>query len=209
MTGDLMRSFGLNALGVSTVAAFFFYGYAPMQLPGGLLYDRFGPRLIITIAMSVCTMGAFIFSHAEGYVIAACGRLMMGLGGAFSFVGVLLVASRWFPAKYFALITGLLQLLGAVAAVVGQVPLAAVVQKIGWRSTLSGVVIVGVVIMILVPLVIRDYPRGVIPPKKKKLGRGRGYKLKENISKSANDSACLLFIFCLDADYCFCRIMGN
>jgi MFS family permease len=178
MTDDLMRSFGLNALGVSTLAAFFFYGYAPMQLPGGLLYDRFGPRLMITIAAVVCTIGALIFSQAQTYAVAAIGRLLMGAGGAFSFVGVLIVASRWFPAKYFSLIAGLLQFLGAAAAVVGQVPLAVVVAKIGWRSTLFDVFLVGVVIVILIPLIVRDYPKGVEVPERKKIGHGELFNLR-------------------------------
>jgi len=178
MTDDLMRSFGLSAFGVSTLAAFFFYGYAPMQLPGGLLYDRFGPRLVITLAAVICTLGAILFAQANNYALAAAGRLLMGIGGAFSFVGVLIVASRWFPAKYFALIAGLLQLLGAAAAVVGQVPLAAVVEKIGWRSTLTWVFFIGVIIVILVPLVVRNYPKGVEVPEQKKIGHGELYNLK-------------------------------
>lgn len=178
MTNDLMRTFGLSALGVSTLAAFFFYGYAPMQLPGGLLYDRFGPRRMITIAAAICTLGTFLFAHSNSYAVAAIGRLFMGIGGAFSFVGVLLVASRWFPAKYFALIAGLLQLLGATAAVVGQVPLAAVVAHMGWRETLSLVFWVGVVIVILIPLIVRDYPKGAEIPEKQKLGKGELHNLK-------------------------------
>lgn len=178
MTDDLMRTFGLSAFGVSTLAAFFFYGYAPMQLPGGLLYDRFGPRLVITIAAAVCTLGTFLFAHAHVYAVAAVGRLLMGIGGAFSFVGVLIVASRWFPAKYFALIAGLLQLLGAGAAVVGQVPLAAVVEKFGWQQTLAGVFYIGIVIVVLVPIFVRNYPKGVEVPEPKKPGHGEIFNLK-------------------------------
>lgn len=178
MTDDLMRSFGLNAIGVSTLTAFFYYGYAPMQLPGGLLYDRFGPRLIISLAVFICTLGALLFCKANSYGVAALGRLLMGVGGAFSFVGVLIIASRWFPAKYFALIAGLLQLLGSVGAIAGQVPLAAVVARIGWRQTIFSVFLVGVVLMILVPLIVRNYPKGVEVPEKKKLGHGELYNLK-------------------------------
>lgn len=195
MTDDLMRSFNLHAIGVSTLVAFFYYGYAPMQIPGGLLFDRFGPRVVITFAVAICTLGALLFSQASSYSIAAFGRCLMGVGGAFSFVGVLIIASRWFPAKYFAIIAGILQLLGAVGAVAGQVPLAVVVEHIGWRSTLFHVFLVGLVLMILVPLIIRNYPKGVEAPKKKKLGRGEFNNLKI-IFKNRQTFIIAIYSFC-------------
>lgn len=186
MTDDLMRSFSLNAIGVSTLAAFFYYGYAPMQIPGGLLYDRFGPRFVITTAVAICTFGALLFCKADSYGVAAFGRLCMGVGGAFSFVGVLIIASRWFPAKYFALIAGILQLLGAVGAIAGQVPLAIVVEKIGWRPTIFWVFLFGIILVILVPLIVRNYPKGVEIPttEKKKFGKGELQNLKAIFKKS-------------------------
>jgi MFS family permease len=143
-----------------------------MQLPGGLLYDRFGPRVVITAATAICMLGALFFAEAHSFFLAAVGRFMMGVGGAVSFVGVLLVASRWFPAKYFALIAGIIQALACVAAIAGQVPLADLVAKFGWRSTIFGIFIIGLVLVILIPLIMRDYPDGKVPPPKKKIGHG-------------------------------------
>lgn len=178
MTQDLMRDFNLDALGVSTLAAFFFYGYAPMQIPGGLLYDRFGPRAVVTAAALICALGALLFATAHSYALAAAGRLMMGIGGAFSFVGVLVVASRWFPAQYFALIAGLLQLLGCVGAIVGQVSLAVVVKQLGWRETLLWTFSFGILVAILIPIIVRNYPKGVPVPPKKKVGHGEWENIK-------------------------------
>lgn len=195
MTDNLMRSFSLNAIGVSTLAAFFYYGYAPTQIPGGLLYDRFGPRVVITCAVAICTLGALLFSQANSYGVAALGRFLMGVGGAFSFVGVLIIAARWFPAKYFAIIAGVLQLLGAIGAIVGQVPLALVVEHIGWRSTLFHVFLIGLVLMILVPIVIRNYPKGIEAPTKKKMGRGELHNLK-TIFKKRQTFIIAIYSFC-------------
>ena len=167
MTSELMSSFNLNAAGLSGLAAFFYYGYTPMQLPGGLLYDRFGPRVVVTGAALICTIGALLFVIAPSYEIAALGRLLMGVGGAFSFVGAFLLASRWFPSKYFPVITGLIQSLGCVAAVIGQVPLAVVVGVAGWRHTLLGVFVIGVLLVILMPIIIRDHPPGMKIEKQK------------------------------------------
>jgi MFS family permease len=178
MTDDLMRDFSLTAVGVSTLAAFFYYAYAPMQLPGGILYDRFGPRKMLTFAVAVCTLGALLFSQAHSFALAAVGRAMMGFGGAFSFVGVLLLAARWFPNKYFPVLAGIIQALGCIAAIVGQIPLAEVVGKFGWRPTLFTVFCIGVVLVILMPLIVRDYPKGAVIPEKKKIGRGEWENLR-------------------------------
>jgi MFS family permease len=184
MTDELMRDFSLDAGGLSTLVAFFYYGYTPMQLPGGLLYDRFGPRAVITFAAILCTLGDLFFCTAHSYALAAFGRFLMGAGGAMSFVGVLLLTSRWLPKKYFAVAAGLLQFLGSIAAIVAQVPLASVVKYEGWRPMLWQIFFVGVVIVIILPLVVRNYPDGVTPPPKKKLFHGEMHNLKLVLKKS-------------------------
>ncbi len=179
MTDDLMRDFSLNAASLSVLVAFFYYGYTPMQLLGGMFYDRCGPRFTITMAAVICTLGNLFFFTAHSYALAALGRFLIGIGGAMSFVGVLLLASRWLPKKHFALAAGILQCLGSLAAIVAQVPLALVVAREGWRTTLMDVFVVGLVIIVLLALFIRNYPAGVkAPVMEKKLGHGEWHNLK-------------------------------
>jgi MFS family permease len=102
----------------------------------------------------------------------------MGVGGAVSFVGPLILATRWFPAKYFAPISGLVQLLGAVGAVLGQVVLSHLVQQRGWRSAMMDAVFLGLILVVLVALIVRDYPKGTKVPPKEKLGQGEWHNLK-------------------------------
>lgn len=178
MTNELMRDLGLNAASLGTMAAFYYYSYTPMQLPAGLLFDRFGPRRLITLAILICALGAFLFGVTPNAVMASFGRFLMGIGSSFSFIGALLLVSRWFPPQYFALLTGLVQLMSSVGAIAGQVPLVTAINHWGWRSTVVSLAIVGCLLALLVWIVVRDSPEAVSkghkfqsPPKKGELKR--------------------------------------
>jgi MFS family permease len=158
MTEELMRSFQIDAGGLGVLSAFFYYGYTPMQIPAGLLLDRFGPRILLTLSMAVCGIGALAFGLTDNIVIASFSRLFIGLVSAFAFVGALVLASRWFAARYFALIVGLVQLMGCIGAIVGEAPVAIIVQQIGWRSTMFWSAAIGGVFAVIFWLVIRDNP---------------------------------------------------
>lgn len=164
ITNELLHDFALDAASLSVLAAFFFYAYAPTQLAGGILYDRFGPRILITAASLICALGTLSFAFGNSFAYLALGRFLMGLGGAFSFVGVLVLASRWLPEKYFAMVVGLLQSLGAVAAICGQVPLSVAVAHYGWRACFHVLFYAGLIISLCVWLFIRDWPEGNKPP---------------------------------------------
>lgn len=160
MTSQLMHDFGIGAAGVSFISAFYYYAYTPMQLPAGLLYDRFGPRRVLTVAILICTAGAFFFCGTTSVAMASAGRFMMGIGSAFSFIGALMLVARWFPPQYFALIAGLVQLMSSIGAISGQIPVAAAVNNFGWRHTLLWVAVAGLLLAAFVWLVVKDHPPG-------------------------------------------------
>lgn len=162
MTNELMQDLNLTAAGLGAMSAFYYYAYTPMQLPAGLLYDRFGPRLLLTIATLICAIGAFFFSYAHNAIFASVGRFLLGIGSAFSFIGALVLVARWFPPKYFALFAGIVQLMSSLGAVVGEAPLAAAVATWGWRSTINYVAIIGIILAILLWLIVRDHPNGSV-----------------------------------------------
>jgi MFS family permease len=166
MTNELMRDLNLNAASLGTMAAFYYYSYTPMQLPAGLLYDRFGPRRLITLAVLICAVGALLFGTAPSVFMASIGRFFMGIGSSFSFIGALLLVSRWFPPHYFALLTGLVQLMSSVGAIAGQVPLASAISHWGWRSTTICLSIIGIFLSLLIWTIVRDSPETVTQGKK-------------------------------------------
>lgn len=160
MTHELMRDLALDASGLGAMSAFYYYSYTPMQLPAGMLFDRFGPRRLITLAIIICALGAFFFSMTHGAMLASAGRMFMGVGSAFSFIGALLLIARWFPPQYFALLAGIAQAMSSLGALVGEVPLAEAVAKLGWRQSMFWLAIAGVLLAILIWIFVKDYPPG-------------------------------------------------
>lgn len=158
MTESLMSTFHVDAAIVGFISACYFYAYSPMQLAAGLLFDRFGPRILISMALIVCAMGAVFFAVADTLVLAGIGRFFMGIGSAFSFIGVLVLVARWFPPQYFALLAGIAQLMSSIGAIAGEVPLAAAVKSVGWRPAMIWIGGIGIILSILSWLIIRDNP---------------------------------------------------
>lgn len=158
ITHELMRDFHMDAKALGIMSAFFFYAYTPMQIPAGLLYDRFGPRILMTLMMALCSLGAVIFGSTHSVEMLSLARFMIGFASAFAFVGSLILAARWFPPKYFALITGLVQVMGCLGAIVGEAPVALVTPLIGWRNTFLYTAAIGAVITVLFWLILRDGP---------------------------------------------------
>lgn len=158
MTDDLMRAFQVQAGALGALSAFYFYAYAGMQMPIGVLMDRFGPRRILSGAMALCLVGSLIFALAEGLTTAAVGRTLIGAAVAFAYVGTMSIAATWFPPHRFSFLLGILQTVGMTGAIAGQAPLALVVSATGWRETVIGIGIVGAVLAVLIFLVVQEVP---------------------------------------------------
>ena len=159
MTKQLMRDFSIDAAALGWMASVYFYSYTLMQIPAGLLFDRFGPRTLLTAASFFCAFGILFFSLTKSIYPAAIGRFLMGIGSSFAFIGVLVVASRWFDKKYFPVFVGITQFLASIGAIAGEVPLAKAVQTFGWRDLMWTLMILGFVLGGIYILFLRDHPR--------------------------------------------------
>lgn len=160
MAQELMRAFNTDAVGVGLISSIFYLSYTPVQIFGGVSYDYFGPRKVMSIAIFVCALGALVFAFANTMHMALLGRLLMGAGSACSFTGALLLISRWFPLNYFAFVSALLQSMSSVGAVVGQIPLAYMVVHLGWEHSILSFSLVGFGLCILFAVFLRDYAPG-------------------------------------------------
>lgn len=158
MAESMMKTFGVTGQGFGVISAFYFYAYAPTQLPAGVLYDRYGPRKLMTFAIVLCAFGSAFFASTDSVFTACIGRFLIGIGSAFSFIGVLVLISRWFPPYYFAILAGVAQLMSSVGAMFGEMPLAALIDLVGWRSASFILAGVGFLLAILFWVFIRDYP---------------------------------------------------
>lgn len=158
MAESMMKTFGVTGEGFGFISAFYFYAYAPTQLPAGVLYDRYGPRKLMTFAIMLCALGSAFFASTDSVFTACIGRFLIGVGSAFSFIGVLVLISRWFPPHYFAILAGIAQLMSSIGAMFGEMPLAALINQVGWRNASFILAAVGFVLAICFWIFIRDYP---------------------------------------------------
>ncbi len=158
MAAPMMQTFGVSATGFGMISAFYFYAYAPMQLPAGLLFDRYGPRKLMTLAIILCASGSVFFASTTSIFTAAAGRFMIGFGSAFSFIGALVLLSRWFPPNHFAILAGIAQFMSSVGAIFGERPLAILIRAVGWRDASFILGGIGFILAALFWLFIRDYP---------------------------------------------------
>ncbi len=163
MVPELQRAFSVNgqyldATLVGHLSAFYYYSYTPMQLPVGLLMDRYGPRWILTLAVFCCAVGTVVFGSTESWFFAAAGRFAIGFGSAFAFVGVLKLASNWLPPNRFAMISGLTTTLGMVGAMQGDIILGDLIHDIGWRDTILYSSYIGFFLVPVIWLVVRNSP---------------------------------------------------
>jgi len=150
MVPELMNAFHVDATTLGLLTSFYFYAYAPMQLPVGLLLDRFGAKRLLTFAAIVCGFGAILFGIASYFLQASLGRLLLGFGSSFGFVAMVYVCSHWFPKSKRALLVGLANSIGMVGAFCGQGPLGIALQSVNWRVALIILGITGFFLAFLV-----------------------------------------------------------
>lgn len=158
MTQELMAEFFLAAAGLGNLSAFYLYGYVAMQIPTGLMVDRYGARRVLTAGAAVAAIGGLLFALASNLYVAYLGRLLIGGSVGVAWVGTLKLAAQWLPAQRFALASGLALAAGMSGAVSAGVPLAAAVEQFGWRPVMFGVAVLTAAICGAIWTVVRDDP---------------------------------------------------
>jgi MFS family permease len=94
MVSDLMEAFSVGAAVLGQLSALYFYPYALLQIPIGVLLDRFGARVLLSGAMAMAALGTIAFGLARSLELAYAGRFLIGAGSAVGFIGSLALASR-------------------------------------------------------------------------------------------------------------------
>jgi MFS family permease len=132
--------------------------YGGMQIPIGILLDRYGSRPIMTIGMVLMAAGQLTMALSPSIGIAIIARLLLGAGDAAIFPAVLRLVATWFPAQRGPLMVQFTGILGQAGQLVALVPLAAFLHATSWSITFGSIAGLGVLFSILVFLVIRNHP---------------------------------------------------
>jgi MFS family permease len=155
---ELSQEFHVSALMLGALSSMFLWPYIIMQMPVGMLVDRYGPHKLLTVTAALTGFGCIAFALAHGLFVAQLGRFLMGFGASFAFVGALKLATMWFCPTRFGLLAGFTQALGMLGAALGAGPLSALVEGLGWRKTMWLIGGILMVIAILIGLLVRDNP---------------------------------------------------
>jgi MFS family permease len=163
MAPELSREMSLSPTALSTVASAFFIAYAVMQLPTGMLLDRFGARLTVAGMLTFTTAGAAAFAAADSVGLLSLGRVLMGIGCAGIFTGAFYVLARWLAQERVVTLMGTLNTFAASGTLTATTPLAALIALIGWRECywIFTLAIVGLLAMVIA--IVRDAPGGSAP----------------------------------------------
>lgn len=158
MTDQLMAEFALGGAALGNLSAFYFYAYVAMQIPTGLLADRWGPRKLLATGTAIAALGGLLFALAPGFGLAAAGRLLVGASVGVGFVSMLKLSSHWIAPNRFAMVSGLLLMMGLIGAVFAGVPLRLAVDAFGWRSVMAGFAVLTALLAVALWTFLRDDP---------------------------------------------------
>lgn len=156
MRGGLMLNYHIGAEGLSILFAVYYWSYTPLQMVVGLVLDYFGPKRVLAVALSFCAVGSYIFGSSHNVDIAALGRMLIGMGSAFAFIGSLKLAAMWLPYNRFALFSGITTALGMIGAITGDIAMSYVTGHYGWHRVVMIGSIIGVVLIPLFVIFIRE-----------------------------------------------------
>ena len=157
---NLTADLGLQPEELGILSGAFFLSFALMQIPVGILLDRYGARLTMIGSIGVAILGCLVFAMAEGRTGLTVARILMGIGCSVMLMGPLMIYRRWFPADRFAALTGLQISIGTLGALMATAPLAFAAEAIGWRASFVLAAIVTGVLAVAMGLIVRDAPAG-------------------------------------------------
>ncbi|TGG81546.1 MFS transporter [Streptomyces albus] len=161
---DAAHRFDINASALSSFSILQLLVYAGMQIPVGLLVDKWGTRRILLLGVLLFTAGQFGFALSASYGTALASRALLGCGDAMTFIAVLRLGARWFPARRGPVIAQVAALIGMAGNLVTTLVLARILDVFGWTTTFAGSAAGGLLILLLVIFFLRDHPKGYEPP---------------------------------------------
>jgi predicted MFS family arabinose efflux permease len=141
---SFMQDFGTDAAGVAVLASSYFWGYTLMQIPAGLLVDRYGVKRVVLFSMAASSFGSLAFALAPNLLDVFAARLIVACGDALVFTALLKLVAVSFTDERFGVMSGISQVSGYVGGVMATTPLAAAVTGFGWRACFVFIACVGV-----------------------------------------------------------------
>ena len=155
---ELMKEFGLTATSLGILSSMYFYPYAAMQIPSGILSDYLGPRFSVGTFFVIAAIGTALFGLAHSFGTIIFGRFLMGVGVAVVWIPCMRILANWFRPNEFSTLTGVMLTWGNAGAILASAPLAFLVGLVGWRYSFFWLGAFMVILAILNFIILRNKP---------------------------------------------------
>lgn len=150
--------FDISATSLATFTVLQLVVYAGMQVPVGVLLDRYGSRTMLLCGLALMTVGQFGFAFAESFAAAVASRAVVGAGDAMVFVSVIRLVTVWFLVRQAPMVTQLTGLSGQLGAIAAAGPLSYLLHELGWTRAFALTSSVGVLLLVAVVALVKDSP---------------------------------------------------
>jgi MFS family permease len=155
---SFMAGFDTDAAGVAMLASSYFWGYTLMQIPAGLLVDRYGVKRVVLVSMAASSFGSAAFALAPTLLDVFVARLIVACGDALVFTALLKLVAQSFSDGRFGIMSGISQVSGYLGGALATSPLAAAVTGFGWRACFIFIACIGIVNLVIASMVLRSDP---------------------------------------------------
>lgn len=169
---DIVEEVGGN---IGYLSSVYFWTYAAMQIPCGMLSDRFGPRKVSFIFLTIAAAGSAVTAFGDTFGFVVIGKMMIAAGMAAVYIPMMKFVATWFPSHYFPQLNGIIIAVGNIGAISATVPLDVAVSNFGWRGTFILLAIITITIAVLCLALLKDRPPDA-PAKQNKMGMVEGLK---------------------------------
>lgn len=134
---DLMLNYLIDAKDFGFFNAIYYAGYAAFHLPIAVMLERIGPKYTLSLSILLCGLGIIPPLYSDSWVLALCGRFLLGAGSTTAILAVFYVIRLNFPPVRFASILGISVTLGFIGALFGSRPIGILNELVGWKNVLS------------------------------------------------------------------------
>lgn len=158
---ELMQAFHATGAIIGLLSSAYFYAYAGLMIPAGVLIDAFGVRRVVAGGGAIMGLGTLVMAAAASQGPLFAGRFAVGLGATVTFIGALKIAATWFPPSHFGTLSAITATVGILGSLVATYPLASLVALAGWRGAFWLIGLATLAVALLCLMVVRDRPAGV------------------------------------------------